>query len=151
MARKPKTEAEKLAEFARSAPFTEAALSRAVIRIARKNEEVGRLLISEVLNVGGSDPQRFRKLGEDKKWLDAAGISALAIVESLEQAIRIGQQEHREDAEGTVPAELIRDEMEDVAALAFEIVEQIDERTRQIEGLTLANQQSLQKLALLLR
>ncbi|QDL97302.1 hypothetical protein FLL57_08285 [Rhodopseudomonas palustris] len=150
MVRKPKTEAEKLAEFAKSAPFTEAALSKAVLRLVRKNAEVGQLLIHEVLAVGDSDPKRFCGLEDKQKWLDMAGISALAIVKSLEREIRMGQEERQKDEQGSVAPELIRDETEDITASAFAIVEQVAERTRQIEELALTNQQALQKLSLLL-
>lgn len=150
MVRKPKTEAEKLAEFAKSAPFTEAALSKAVLRLVRKNAEVGQLLIREVLAVGDSDPKRFCGLEDKQKWLDMAGISALAIVKSLEREIRMGQEERQKDEQGPVAPELIHDEAEDATASAFAIVEQVVERTRQIEELALTNQQALQKLSLLL-
>lgn len=139
-----------IAEMARSEPYTDPALRKAVLRLARKSPEFGKLLIAEVLDVRPI-AKRFLSAEERGKWLDMAGISALAIAESIEQEVRIGERERQKDLDGSIPPELIRDEMEDVETRSIEIVEEIAELGRQTEKLVLAGQEALKKLSLLLR
>lgn len=150
MGRRPKPESQKIAEIARSSVFMDAALRRAVGRLARKNPEVARILIGEVQDLR-EEKKRFLKMDNEKEWLDMAGISALAIVESLENEIRAGKNERHEHALAAVQPEMIREEMESVPAVALGLVQEIGERSRKIAELVRANEEALQRLAPLLQ
>jgi hypothetical protein len=149
MAKKPKTEVETLAEMARAPAFTDVSLREAVQRLVRKNPEFGRALIAEALDVR-RHPKRFLSLDEERKWLDMAGISALAVVESIENELRVSEGEGQEDLLGPVAPEMIRDEREEVASRALQVLREVEVRSRELEALLKANQKALQMLALLI-
>ncbi len=149
MSKKPKSEAEKLSEMARQPAWTDAALARAVLRLARKDAAIGQLLIAEVLRVE-ADPKRMVELENGAGWFDMGGASALVIVESLKHEIRAGENERQKHLLAAVAPELIRHEVECVATRALKIITEMQERSRQVDDLARLNQGALEKLALLL-
>lgn len=149
MAKKPKTEDESLAEIATSSVWLDAAMARAAKRLARENRDFAIALISEVLKVA-DDPKRFIKHDKDEAWFDMGGTSALALVKELEEQIRIGTNERREERECGIPAELIREEMEDGTARALKLVDDIAEARRQCAFALERQRDATEKLALLL-
>ena len=149
MSKKPKSEAAALAEMARQPPWTDAALARAALRLARKDAAIGHLLIAEVLRVE-DDPRRMVQMKDDAGWFDMGGASALVVVESLKHEIRVGEDERQKHLLAAVAPELIRHEVECVSTRALEIITEMEERSRQLDGLARLNQEALKKLALLL-
>lgn len=148
MARKALTPDEKIAEIARSSVSANATLARAVARLVRKMPEFGTALISEVLRVQ-DDPKRFIRM-DNGGWFDAGGISALVVVQYLEKHIAAGANENEEHEDGLIPVELIRHDMQDIAADALKIVYEIAEARREATAALERLGKAANKLSLLL-